>query len=234
MFRKIIKYLFYLFVAYLFLGFFILPLLIKPQLIKIIQNETKTKASIASLSFNPLLFSVEISDLQLNDLQNKALFSFDTLRVNVNPSLLLYGALELKELSLIAPRVSVVYNKDKSINLLKVLKSQKSEQQERAAETSNSSLPRIIARSIKIENGKIDYTDYTRRQTFTFSLENIGFSLKNFDTKNIRQDNAGLRLYSKLGDGGFIDFKSKIRSIQPLEIEGSLSFEASKLYTECR
>jgi len=232
MFQKIIKYFFYFFVAYLFLGFFILPFFVKPQLIKIIETETKTKASIASLAFNPLIFSIEISDLKLNDLQNKPLFSFDALHVNLNPSSLLYGALELKEFSLFAPKIYVVYNKDKSINLLKVLKPQKNKQQKSVVEASNTSLPRIIIDSIKLENGKIDYTDHTRKRIFTFSLENIGFSLKNFDTKNIARDNAGVHFYSKLGDGGFMDFKSKILSIQPFKIEGSLSFEASKLYTE--
>ncbi|SFV64790.1 putative exported protein [hydrothermal vent metagenome] len=232
MLKKISKYIFYSFVAYLLIGFFILPFFLKPQLVTIIQNQTKTKASIAALSFNPLLFSVKISGLKLTDLQNKALFSFDLLRINVNPSSLLYGALKIKEFSLIAPRVSVVYNKDKSINLLNLLKPQKNKHQENKTKISNTFLPRIIIESIKLENGKINYTDYTRKQIFQFSLENIGFSLKDFDTKNITQENAEVHLYSKLGDGGFVDVKSKILNVRPFKTEGTLSFAASKLYTE--
>jgi len=232
LFQRIIKYLSYLFLAYLFVGFFILPLLLKPQLLQLIQNETKTKASMEALSFNPLIFSLEIKNLELHDLHDRALFSFDTLTINLNPSSLFYGALELKELSLISPKLYVVYNKDKSVNLLNVLKSQKSTKQEPVKKDQNSTLPRIIVEKIKLEDGRIYYKDYSRTTPFEFSLENIGFSLIDFDTKKITQNSAGLRLYSRLGDGGFVDFKSRILSITPLKLEGSLGFEASKLYTE--
>ena len=232
MLRKFLKFFLYLTVAYAIVGFFILPFILKPQLVQILQKQTKTKASIESVAFNPLLFRLDIQGVTLHDLQKRRLFSFDTLSINLNPTSLLYGALELKKLSLVSPKIYVVYNKDKSINLLNALKVQKSVQPKSEEKDKNSTLPRIIVDTIQLEDGKIYYTDYTRKRPFEFSLENIGFSLKNFDTKNITRKNAGVRLYSKLGDGGFVDFKSKIRSIAPLKIEGSLVLQASKLYTE--
>ena len=231
MFVKLIKYLFYIFLGYLFLGFILLPFLLKPQLIKIIENETNTKVTIESLHFNPLVFEIRIDELSLKDLNRKDLVDFAELRINLNPTSLFMGALELKELALINPRINFVYNKDKSINLLKIIKAKKEEPKDQESNTSIN-MPRIIVDVVDIEGGELSYKDYTRKTPFLFSLENIGFSLKNFDTKKIAHNSAGIRFYSRLGDGGFIDLKSKILNLKPFKIEGTLDFEASKLYTE--
>ncbi|QOP46619.1 DUF748 domain-containing protein [Sulfurimonas paralvinellae] len=231
MLKKIIKYLFYLFVAYLFIGFFILPFVLKPQLVKTIEYQTRTKVTIESLSFNPLIFTLKASNIHLKALDDKPLFALKRLEINLNPSSLLYGAVHLKELSLVMPEVHLVYNKDKSINLLNVIK-ENNQTKILHKESKKSELPRIIVDKIKLENGRLYYTDFTRKTPFEFSLENIGFALNDFDTKNITKNSAGLRLYSKLGDGGFVDFQSQILSIVPFKIKGTLDFQASKLYTE--
>ena len=231
--QKISKYLFYIFIAYFVIGFFILPFVLKSQLVKAIEQETKAKATITSLTFNPLLVSLEISGFKLTNPHNEIVVSFDKFYVNCNPSALLYGAIEFKRVSLIAPKVFLVYYKDKTINLLNLLKEKKSKKQKRV-EQSSTFYPRVIVDSFEIEGGRLDYEDYTHKTVFRSSLENIGLSLKNFDTKKDKQKSTDFRLYAKLGDGGFVDLKSKILTIQPLKAEGSLTFEASKLYTEWR
>jgi len=231
LFIKLLKYLFYIFLGYLFLGFILLPILFKPQLIKIIEKETNAKVKIESLHFNPLIFQVGVEKFSLYDLQKNKLFDFEELRINLDPTSLFMGALELKELALIDPQINLIYNKDKTINLLKVVKKKKEPQKAPESKTSMQ-IPRIIVDLIDIEGGKLSYKDYTKKTPFVFSLENIGFSLKNFDTKKIGYNSAGIRFYSRLGDGGFIDLKSKILSLKPFKIKGSLDFEASKLYTE--
>ena len=231
MFLKIFKYLFYIFLGYLFLGFIAVPLVVKPQLIKQIQKQTYSKVTIDALYFNPLIFQLEIDDLVLKDLEENRLFSFETLRINLDPSSLLYGAMELKELALVDPKIYLVYNKDQTINLVKILKPS-DEKIEPKEDNTTTVLPHIVIDTIDMEGGELIYSDYTRQTPFKFSFENIGFTLKDFDTKNIQHNHAGLRLYSRLEDGGFIDFKSQIMDLKPFKVEGSLAFEASKLYTE--
>jgi len=229
LFSKVSKFLAYIFLVYLFLGFFVLPLVLKPQVIKIIESQTNTKVAIESLSFNPILFAMELKNVDLKSLDNKPLISFGSLHVNVDPTSLFFGALELKELLLQSPRINLVYNKNRTINLLKIVK--KSQPKEKPA-TKSSTLPRLIIDTVKLADGSLFYKDFTRKTPFEFSLHNIGFVLKDIDTKDINKSSAGVRIYSKLGDGGFVDFKSKITSLKPLKLAGTLDFEASKLYTE--
>ena len=224
------RYFFYLFLAYLVVGFFILPPLLKPQLIKSMQQETKTEATIASLAFNPLFFSVELQGFELRDLQHQKLFSFEKLTLNLNPTSLLYGAFELKELSLVTPKIYMVYNRDKTINLLKVLLDKKSKR-EPEKQDEKGTLPRVVVDKITLEDGTLYYKDYTHKTPFLLSFENIGFSLKEFDTKNITNKSAKVRFYTSLSDGGFVDFQSNITSIAPFKIEGNLALESIQLYT---
>jgi len=230
MLKKIFKYFSYLFIAYLFIGFLLVPLILKPQIIKIINSETYAKASMGSLSFNPLIFQLSIEKFSLNNPQNEELFAFDSLRINVNPTSLFYGAIELKELSLVRPRLFLVYSKDRTLNLQHVIREKKVKTKKNSGD--NLELPHIIIEKVAMEGGTVSYSDYTKTTPFSFSLENIGFTLEDLDTEKIAQKSAGIRLYSRLGDGGFIDFKSKIKSLQPLKVDGSVAFEASKLYTE--
>jgi len=231
LFNKIKKTLIFLLLFYIIAGFFILPLILKPQLQKIIQQETNTKVAISFVYFNPLIFRLEVDDLTISDMQKKPLVGFKSLLINIDPSSLFIGAFEIKRILLESPTIHLVYEKNRTVNLLNILKKSKQEA-ESQDDNSSSTLPRVIIKSIKLVNGHIDYKDFTRKTPFAFSLDNIGFALKNIDTKDINQSNAAIRLYSTLGDGGFVDFKSKILSLAPLKLNGSLSFEASKLYTE--
>ena len=232
MFNKIKKTLIFLLLFYIITGFFILPLILKPQLKKIIEQETNTKVTIGSVYFNPFIFKLELTNLAITDRQKKPLVGFKSLLANVNPSSLFVGAFKIKEILLESPKVHLVYEKNRSVNLLNILKQNKQQDANLQDKNSSSTLPRLIIKSIKLEDGHIDYKDFTRKTPFAFSLNNIGFALKNIDTKDINQSKAVLRLYATLDDGGFVDFKSKIASLTPLKLNGSLSFEASKLYTE--
>jgi len=228
--RKLLKYLAYIFIGYLLIGFIALPLLVKPQLLKFINNELNAKVQITSLTFNPLIFELGVHGFSLQDVQKKELFSFETLRINLNPLALFTGTIKFQELSLIKPTVHLVYNKDKSINFAKIIKGSSTPHKKEKKE--NLYMPHIVINAIAIENGKLLYRDCTKEKVFNISLENIGFTLKEFDTKKITRKSATFRFYSSLSDGGFIDVKSKIVSLNPFQIKGNIGFEASKLYTE--
>ncbi|MCK4974151.1 MAG: DUF748 domain-containing protein, partial [Sulfurimonas sp.] len=95
-------------------------------------------------------------------------------------------------------------------------------------------MPRVIVDVIKISSGGVDYEDFTNSKKFDFSLRSIGFELKDIDTNDFDSSDAKLRFYSDLDDGGFVDFRSEVVGFKPLKLEGSIKFEASKLYTQWR
>jgi len=225
------KILLFLFFLYSFLGFILLPYIVKPQLKSIIEAQTHSKVKVESVSFNPFIFKMGISGIKLTNLEGEQLFSLGSISANIELYSLFFSTIHLKELSLENPEIFVVHNEDKSFNLLSIIKENKETKEK---EQNSSPLPRIKLDTIRIIDGVVSYEDFTRDSKFDFVFERIGFELKDVDTNDFNASDAKLRFYSALGDGGFIDFKTNILGFSPLIVEGSVDFEASKLYTQWR
>ena len=229
MFSKFKKIIFYGLTVYALLGFFILPFVLKPQIVKSLQENLNAKISIESIYFNPFIFKLTLGGVELDSLDDKPLVSFQYFLVNISPSSLLYGAIHIKKVVLNKPKIHLTYKSDKTFNLLNIIK--KSEEV-KAKESSSTALPRVIVDSVEVLDGGVFYKDFTHKNLFEFGFEKIGFFLSDIDTADLNASDASLRLYSRLGDGGFIDFKTKVVGFEPLKLQGSLDFEASQLYTE--
>ena len=217
-------------VLYAILGIVVLPLVLKPKLIDIVKQETNAKLTLKDISFNPFFFKLRLSGVKLHSLDDRTLVEFKSLLIDVDVYSLLVGAVHVKDVILNRPEIYVVHNKDKSINLLKVLKPTKTQTKHKTTE--KTTLPRIIVDNVQVINGGVSYQDFTRADEFDFSFHEIGFKLQDIDTKDFNNSRASMRFYSNLGDGGFVDFKTKLTSYKPIVLDGTLNFQATKIYTE--
>ncbi len=222
----------YFTLLYAIVGFIVLPLVLKPKVIEAASKELNAKLSIDSIYFNPFAFYLKISGLKLSSLENKELIYLESIHLNVEPYSLIHSAIHIDSLVLNKPKISLVLDKDKKINFNSIIK--KSPEVQKESTQSKTEIPRIILDRIAIVNGSVLYDDYSHKSKFDFKIDNLGFELKNIDTKDLTTSDATLRFYTQLADGGFIDFKSKIVGLEPLIVEGSLDYEASKLYTQWR
>lgn len=220
-----------LLIFYTIFGFIILPWILKPLMTDTVHEQTNAHIEIQDIYFNPFIFKLEISGVKLKSNEDKELVSFKNILADVEFYSLFRTALHLKDFILDEPKIAVVYNADKTFNFTSLLKENN---QTKEDDNTSTTLPRIIIDNVKIVDGFVSYEDFTQKTKFDFSFKNIGFELKNVDTKEMNASNASLRFYTLLGDGGFVDFKSNIVSLKPFISEGSLDFEASKLYTEYR
>lgn len=230
MLKKIQKIVIYLLSAYAILGFIVLPLALKSQLVEITQKETNAKLSLDGVFFNPFIFSLKINNIKLTDADDSHLISLKSVLINLEPHSLFNSAIHVKNIVLQEPEISLVYLKDKSINLASIVKKKKEEVKQKSDSTFE--MPRILLNRVAIIDGKVNYEDYSNKTPFEFSFDRIGFELKDIDTKDFDSSDATLRFYTALGDGGFFDLKSEILGFEPLVVKGSLDFEASKLYTQ--
>ncbi|EDZ63363.1 conserved hypothetical protein [Sulfurimonas gotlandica GD1] len=230
MFKKIQKIVIYLLSAYAILGFIVLPLVLKSQLVEIVQKETNAKLSLDSVFFNPFIFSLKINEIKLTDTNDLHLVSLKSILINLEPHSLFNASIHIKKIALEEPNISLIYKKDKSINLASILKAKEEEAKQES--TSEFEMPRILLDNVAIINGKINYEDYTHKTPFEFSFGRIGFELRDIDTKDFNSSDASMRFHTALGDGGFFDLKSEIIGFKPFKVRGSVDFEASKLYTQ--
>ena len=232
MFKKV---LFSAVVLYVTLGFFVLPIILKSQLIKIVDEKTYASLGIEDIYFNPFIFNLKISGLSLKSKKDsQPLISLKSISCDVELYSLLNSTINIKNFTLEEPHLFVTFYKDKTLNLLRILKDAKEDLKTKKSEKQKSTPPHIIIKRVAIVNGNLDYVDLTHKSRFDFSFNHIGFELKNIDTNNFNNSNAKVRFYSTLADGGFIDLKTDIVGFKPMKLKGSLNFEASKLYTQWR
>ena len=232
MLKKVQKIFFSLLVLYGILGFFILPLILKSQLPKLVQENTNAKINIEHIYFNPFVFTLKLSDIDLKTTDEKPLLSLKSASLDFELYSLFNSTIHLKSFILQKPKIFLVYNKDKTFNLLKIIKPSPKKTEKK--EKTSTKLPKILLDLIAIKKGCVEYKDYSHKSKFEFSFNHIGFELKNINTSEFKKHDGTLRFYTKLGDGGFVDIKTDIINIEPLKLKGSLDFKASKLYTEWR
>ena len=229
MFKKILLS---LILIYAILGFFIIPYFAKPELLKIIESQTNAKVKLQSIYFNPFIFRLKLSNLEIQDKKNNSILALDAIIVDVEPHSLINSTLHLKTLLLQEPKISLIYSKDKILNVQTIIK--ESKEKPKKEEKSDFKLPRIVVDRIAIVDGTLNYQDFSKKNKFEFSFDDIGFELKDVDTKQLSKKDATLRFYTALYDGGFFDLKSEIINFEPFILKGSVDFEASKLYTQYR
>lgn len=234
MLQKIKKIFIYTFFIYTLFGFFVLPYLIKSQIISNVAKETNAKITIKSVFFNPFTINLKISGIKLFAPDDKKLLSLDALNLDLELYSLLNSAVHVKSFILKKPEISLVLYKDKSINFNSIMKSSEDKAQTKDDNDTQIHMPRIILDTVAIIDGKLHYEDFTHKTKFDFSVDTIGFKLKNVDTNDFDNSNGKIRFYSLLGDGGFVDLKANVRGFKPLIVDGSFDFEASKLYTQWR
>ena len=77
-----LKKIFYsLLFIYALIGFVLLPIILKPQITKAANEALNAKLSVDSIYINPFIFKVELSGVELKDLDDKHLVSFKSLEV---------------------------------------------------------------------------------------------------------------------------------------------------------
>ncbi|WP_428739365.1 DUF748 domain-containing protein [Sulfurimonas sp.] len=227
--KKLQKYLLYIVLVYAVIGFFILPFVLKSQLPKLIEQNTYTKVSIDSVYLNPFLFTLKISDIQLSDLHQKPLFSADSFFVDLDLYSLVYGAVNIAKLEIINPNVYVVNNQDKTLNLLSIVKTTKTPQNDKKTDTK---IPRVIIGKFSIDDAKIHYSDFTRDEPFYFTFNQLDLELKDIDTHDLNSSDGAFAFYANLGDGAFLSLNTQVDGFQPFAFHGHIDFKANQLYTE--
>ena len=232
MLSKLKKYILYILAIYAVVGFIILPLVLKPQIIKIVEEQTNAKLSCEKIYFNPFIFNLSLHGVVLSDLQNNKLISFRKFFIDFELYSIFGGAIHLKSIALDEPKIFVELSKNKEVNLLGIVKSSPDTNTTASQETTKTEIPHIIIDKVKLSDGYISYKDFSLKHEFDFSFGRIGFVLKDIDTNDFKKKGAKLRFHTNLGDGGFLDLKGDIGSLEPFAMSGDITFEASKLYTE--
>ncbi len=229
---KILKWTFiFLMSLYLVFGFFILPYLITSQVPKIAQEQLGAKLEIEKASFDPFGFELRLGKINFVSEAGEPLFRLKELIVNFELYALFSGKIQLKEIGFIEPEIFVLKDSDGVFNFASLLKSEKAEDKPTQKESSTGTLPTVVMEYFHIKDASIIYSDLSKREPFTVAFDKLGFRVFDINTKNMRHSDGKIRFFTHINDGGFIDFRSELVSLEPISLQGSFDFESGKIFT---
>ncbi len=219
---------------YLIVGFFVIPFTLEKKLPEIVSEATGGSFTVGSVSFNPLIARLEINEISLEDPQGEAFFDMSQLIANVSLISLFTATVHVEDIELFEPRTTIKHNEDGSFNFDWLTQSNTQEAEEVSSEDNSTSteLPRVRVDRFALVDGRASYADMTRAKPFEVGLGPVGFELKDIDTADIASSDDHIHIYTHISDGGFVDIKSDILSLDPPALKGSVVFESGALYTD--
>lgn len=214
-------------------GFLGVPYLLKNVVPQKVSEATKGgKLSIDSASFNPFTFHLKLKNLSFKTPQNGDFFALKAFSLNLDPTDYLWrGALGIKEVTFSEPKITIRRDKNGDFNFkwLSELGGDDNKTDEKPAEPMG-----LIITHFALNEGTLDYNDYSEGKAYNVGLGPIGFNLDNIDLRHLSKADGKMRLYATINEGGFVELKSKVNSLSPLTLDGSVAFDSGKLYTPWR
>lgn len=211
-------------VTYGMIGFFGVPYGVKNVAPAHLEEATKGgEFSVESVSFNPFTFRFSAEGVSFKTPESTPLFDLKHFVIDLNPIDYLWnGSWVIHELDIEAPRITLVRNGQGEFNF-GWLKSEENQSDTKAP------LPNLIIQSLTLKWGIIDYTDYSEGKNYHQAIDPIGFHLENIRLRQMSKNQGDMRLYATINEGGFVDLRGKIESMDPYKIRGSVAFNSGKL-----
>ncbi|MDD2368661.1 MAG: DUF748 domain-containing protein [Sulfuricurvum sp.] len=214
-------------------GFFGVPYLLKNVVPQKVDEATQGgKLSIESASFNPFTFHLKLKKLSFKTPQNSDFFALKAFSINLDPTDYLWrGGVVVKDIRLSEPKITIrrAQNGDFNFKWLTELGGDDNKTQEKPSEPLA-----LIIKHFALDEGTLDYNDYSDGKAYSVGLGPIGFNLDNIDLRHLSKANGKIRIYATINEGGFLELKSKVNSLSPLTLDGSVAFDSGKLYTPWR
>ncbi|RUM65597.1 MAG: hypothetical protein DSZ03_02570 [Sulfurimonas sp.] len=220
-------------VLYGVMGFIGVPYLILNKTPQIVTEQTGGALYIGDAAFNPFSFELTVNDIYFTPPDNTPFISLKAFTLNYDLYALLTGKLQLSTIALVRPNVHLVKTAEGTFNFswLQELGNHK----EAAPKSEGASeLPPIKIQKFVISDGRIHYTDASKPRPFEVSIAPLEFQLRDIDTTNNGNARDRIRLSARFDDGGSFNLNSRILSIEPFALEGTVDYEAGKLFTGWR
>lgn len=162
----------------LLFGFFGLPPIIKAQAIKRLSAELHREVAIERIRLNPLVLSITIEGLAIEDRDGGAFTRWKRLHVNFDSFSLFTGEWRFQEIDLDGFSQRVVIDKNGAFNFADLIPASAN-----AVDRRPQTQPRPIRiESLKVNSAELVFSDDSRAQPFATEVGPLTFTLKNFLT----------------------------------------------------
>ena len=207
--KRLIKnpfaWLLFLFALYILIGFVVLPLIIKTQIIDILNEQIKREAKVESVSFNPFTFELSIDEFYLLDKDSSIFLVLKELYADLNVLPIITGRIELENITVTNPAVTIKKLNESEFNFSDLIKSQ---------EITADSSWEILIKKLVVQNSNLIIKDYSVNPEVEIFLDSINAELTSIHP--LSTDTTDFKAEFQIRSGGQISTRG-ILTLQPLK-----------------
>ncbi len=217
---------------YLIAAVLVLPYLIRTQVPPAVSKAVGAPFAIEGASFNPFIMKLSLDGVRLQTPEKEPFFSLRRFEANVDLLPLLWGRICIARVSLVEPQVRIVQEAGGRFNFdwLTHLGGDSNATEADADRKEKTGLPAISLEAFSLSGGRVEFTDRSRPVPLRISLDPIGLDLRNIDTTRHGADDETLHFYAVTGSGSLVNLRTRIRSLDPVVVDGRFDYEAGQLY----
>ena len=215
-----------LFALYLVLGGYLVPRYIEGAIPEYAAAQLHRKASVRSVSFNPLLFKLELNDVVLMEADDRLIARFRRLLVDFELSSLVRWAWTFQTIALDGLEVLIDIAPDESVNLAALADSfPKGEAKPDAAP------PRLVLQHIDITDAALTFSDRSGERPRYESVRALALELHDISTLPDRR--GPYSIAARLPAGATLSWRGEV-SLRPIFSAGEVELLAARPATVWR
>lgn len=163
---------------YVLAGFWLVPALARRGLHEYLEVKHARHYQVGDVRFNPFTLRLDVDRFAVQDADGQPLLSFGHLAADLQIVSVLKGGVDVKFVTLEAPRIRLVERRDGSINLMDLV----------PPSDPTTPMPKVWIHSLTVSHGEADYTDQARATPLSVEVAAFDLELTEFYTRS--QTNA--------------------------------------------
>jgi uncharacterized protein involved in outer membrane biogenesis len=230
--KKVLIFLGMMTLVYTVAGFFIAPLIIQSQIIGQIQKNLGVQAFVREVAFNPYELSLSVKGFEIQDTHHEPLGGFEEFFVNIQLISIVKGVSTFKEVRLLRPFGQLIVRPDGQLNFLDLTKQEESSPSGRetppgeTGRENQEAVSHVHIDLVEIQQGLLEFHDYSKASPFHAYLVPIHFSLKNFSTQP--DGKSSYALTAEIGDGDSLEWEGSL-ALDPLRSRGHFAINGIQI-----
>ena len=205
------------------------PLIIRSQAIKQISKLIQRPVEIEKVSINPFCNSLSIKKFAILAKDKSSFFEWDELYVNIELSSILTFSLNLDEIRLDQPQVTISRLSANIFNFSDILETLNSKPKEESAPLTE--LPPISVRTINVNNGKVYIKDFAATKAKKLDVTDFDLHVYKFNTRKFNEENNLYDFQLLTEHDAKLHWQGQL-TLLPLKSTGSLKITSITLLNE--
>ncbi len=214
-------------VIYLVVGFVLAPYLIKHKAPEFVHQATGGNLTIGDVSFNPLVFELNLHTIEFKDPDGKEFISLSSIQIGVDPFMMVDGLVQISTVVISQLQVKITRERDGSFSYDWLIAD---ETNSTTKESSSGDTLAFRINNFLLDDAKIEFVDLSKTAPLHLVLNQTSIKFNDFDTRDLSSSKELISISTLSSDGESVDVKVDLHSLEPVALSADLDIDGLRVY----